>query len=156
MAALLWTFSAAADASAGESLRIEGDVPNPVVLSREEFVKLPRDSVKFNDRGTEATFEGVLMHHVLRRAGVPAGEALHGKFVATYVLAEGSDGFAAIYSITETDPSCSDARILIADTKDGQPLGPKQGPYRVIVPQDKKAARAVRMLEKLNVVQVRK
>ena len=46
--------------------------------------------------------------------------------------------------------------ILVADKRDGQPLPSEQGPLRIVCPDDKEGARSVRMLQSLQVVQLRK
>ena len=51
----------------------------------------------------------------------------------------------------ELDPAFIDNEILLADTANGKPLFGAQA-----VPKDKPGARSVRMLTKLEVVQVRK
>ena len=47
----------------------------------------------------------------------------------------------------------TDRVILLADVKDGQPLPPREGPFRIIVPGEKRPARWVRQVR---VVTVRK
>ena len=127
-----------------------------VTISPADLAKLPRQTVTVNEHGAEATFEGVLVHDVLARPGVPLGKDLHGKALSCYVLATGKDGYAAVYSLTEFDPAFEDSGILIADKRNGKPLDDKEGPLRMVVPHDKKPARSVRMLERIEVVQIRK
>ena len=43
---------------------------------------------------------------------------------------------------------------MVADTLDGAPLSPKQGPFKVVAPHEKRPARWVRMLRSLTVVKV--
>jgi DMSO/TMAO reductase YedYZ molybdopterin-dependent catalytic subunit len=40
----------------------------------------------------------------------------------------------------------------LADTADGKPLPERQGPLRIVVPQEKKGARWIRMVESIEVV----
>ena len=47
-------------------------------------------------------------------------------------------------------------KIYEGDRAGGKPLVGTEGPFRLVVPQDKPAARSVRMLTRLEVVQVRK
>jgi hypothetical protein len=65
------------------------------------------------------------------------------------------DGYHVLFSLGELDPSFIDNRILLADTANGKPLSGAQGRYRLVVPKDKPGARSVRMLTRLEVVQVR-
>jgi hypothetical protein len=45
----------------------------------------------------------------------------------------------------------TDHVILLADTKDGQPLPPREGPFRIVVPGEKRPARWVRQVTALEV-----
>ena len=46
--------------------------------------------------------------------------------------------------------------ILVADKRDGKPLPDKQGPFRLVCPNDHEGARSVRMLQTLEVVRLAK
>lgn len=118
---------------------------------------MTRHTAAVKEHGNEATYEGVLLHDVLEKAGAPFGNQLHGRTLSTYVLATARDGYAVVYTLTEMDPGFVDSPdILIADRGNGKPLPETQGPLRIIVPHDKKPARSIRMLERLEVVQLRK
>jgi hypothetical protein len=54
------------------------------------------------------------------------------------------------------DPAFIDNEILLADTANGKALFGAQGRFRLVVPNDKPGARSIRMLTKLEVVQLRK
>jgi hypothetical protein len=69
------------------------------------------------------------------------------------VLAEAQDGYQVLFSLGELDPSFIDDEILLADTANGKPLFGALGQFRLVVPKDEPAARSVRMLTKLEVVQ---
>jgi DMSO/TMAO reductase YedYZ molybdopterin-dependent catalytic subunit len=136
-------------------LTIGGDVAQPLTLTRSDLAKMPRSSAVSGER-EKVGYEGVLLYEILKRAGAPVDKQLGGKAIATYILAEARDGYQAVYSITEADPAIGDASILVADTAGGKPISDENGPFRVVVPSDKKAARSVRMLEKITVVRLRK
>ena len=93
---------------------------------------------------------------ILAKAGIPIGHGLRGKALAAYVLASAKDGYQMIFSLGELDPDFGNAHILVGDKRNGEPLFGYQGPLRLVVGGDKHGARSVRMLEKLEVVQVRK
>jgi len=137
-------------------LTIAGDVANPMVLTKDDLAKMPRTTISLTDQATPITYEGVLLYEVLKRAGAPVGKDLMGKTLASYVLAEARDGYAVVYALAEFDPSFTDHQILVADTADGKPLFQYQGPFRLVVPYEKKGARSIRMLEKLTVVRLKK
>ena len=56
--------------------------------------------------------------------------------------------------MAELDPAFTDRVILLADRADGQPLDNKAGPFRIVVPGEKRMARWVRQVIVLKVVQV--
>src|SRR5262244_3817435 len=141
---------------AAPSLQITGAVKQLLTLRADDLAKMPRATVKTTSNGMETVYEGVWLHEVLKRAGVPQGEALRGKALATYVLAEAQDGYQVVFSLGELDPAFIDNEILLADTANGKPLFGSQGRFRLVVPKDKPGARSVRMLTKLEVVQLRK
>ena len=117
---------------------------------------MPRATVTMANGGIETRYEGVWMHEILKRAGLPLGEALRGKALTTYVVAEAQDGYQIIFSIGELDPAMTNAEILVADTGNGNPLFGDDGAFRLVIPHDKRGTRSVRMLTKLEIVQLRK
>jgi hypothetical protein len=46
---------------------------------------------------------------------------------------------------------CLTWTLGLADTKDGQPLPPREGPFRIIVPGEKRPARWVRQVSAVTV-----
>jgi Oxidoreductase molybdopterin binding domain len=108
-----------------------------------------------HDKKSEV-YEGVLLQKLFRRAGVPQGHQLRGLVMATYVLAGASDGYRVVFSLAELDPDFLDSDVIVADTLDGVPLASNQGPFKMVVPHDKRPARWVRMLKSLTVIQTGK
>jgi hypothetical protein len=94
----------------------------------------------------------VALEEILHKAGVPQGEALRGPAMATYVVAEGMDGYRVVFSLAELDSGIADSEVLVADTMDGAPLGDRLGPFRLVAPHEKRPARWMRMLKSLSVV----
>jgi|SRR6516225_4530170 DMSO/TMAO reductase YedYZ molybdopterin-dependent catalytic subunit len=138
------------------SFEVTGAVKQPLTLTADDLAKMPRATVRTINNGMETVYEGVWLHEVLKKAGVPQGSELRGKALAGYVLAEARDGYEVVFSLGELDPSFIDNEILLADTANGKPLFGAQGRFRLVVPKDKPGARSVRMLTKLEVVQLRK
>lgn len=138
------------------AVQITGAVQQPLTLTADDLAKMPRATVKMTSSGVETIYGGVWLHEVLKRAGVPQGTTLRGKALASYVLAVAQDGYEVVFSLAELDPSFIDNEILLADTANGKPLFGEQGRFRLIVAKDKPGARSVRMLTKLEVVQLRK
>jgi DMSO/TMAO reductase YedYZ molybdopterin-dependent catalytic subunit len=135
-------------------LRINGDVSTPLVLTLADLKKMPRKTLSVvnpHDKKTE-TYEGVSLEELLQRAGVAHGDQLRGHAMASYVIAEGEDGYRVVFSLAELDSGILDSEVIVADTMDGAPLIPKQGPFRLVAPHEKRPARWVRMLKSITVV----
>ena len=138
------------------SVRVTGAVKQALTVTADNLAKMPRASVRTTSNGMETVYDGVWLHEVLKRAGVPQGSELRGKALSSYVLAQAQDGYQVVFSLGELDPSFIDNEILLADTANGKPLFGAQGRFRLVVPKDKPGGRSVRMLTKLEVVQLRK
>jgi len=138
------------------TVQVTGAVKQALTLSADDLAKMPRATVKTTSSGMETVYDGVWLHEVLKKAGVPQGGELRGKALSSYVLAEAQDGYQVLFSLGELDPAFIDNEILLADTANGKPLFGEQGRFRLVVPKDKPGARSVRMLTKIEVVQVRK
>jgi DMSO/TMAO reductase YedYZ molybdopterin-dependent catalytic subunit len=139
----------------GVQLSIGGDVATPLSVSVADLGGFPRKTVTVMNEhtGKQETYQGVPLAELLKRAGVPQGSALRGAAMATYVLAEGEDGYRVVFSLAELDSGIQDADVLVADTMDGGPIPDKLGPLRLIAPHEKRPARWVRMLRSVTVVQ---
>jgi DMSO/TMAO reductase YedYZ molybdopterin-dependent catalytic subunit len=148
--------AALAAQEASPTLQVTGAVQQPLTLTADDLAKMPRASVRTTNNGMETLYEGVWLHEVLKKAGVPQGSTLRGKALASYVLAQAQDGYQVVFSLAELDPNFIDNEILLADAANGKPLFGAQGRFRLVVPKDKPGARSVRMLTKLEVVQLRK
>jgi DMSO/TMAO reductase YedYZ molybdopterin-dependent catalytic subunit len=141
---------------AAPTVQITGAVKQELTLSADDLAKMPRATVKTTSSGMDTIYEGVWLHEVLKKAGVPQGGELRGKALASYVLASAQDGYQVVFSLGELDPAFIDNEILLADTANGKALFGAQGRFRLVVPKDKPGARSVRMLTEIEVVQVRK
>lgn len=137
-------------------LEVAGDVVKSVSLSLDDLRHMPRKTVSImnENQGKDEIYEGVSVTALLKEAGVPQGARLRGRAMATYILAEGSDGYRVTFSVAELDSDFQDSQIIVADTFNGAPLGDKLGPLRLVAPHDKRPARWVRMLRLVKVVNV--
>jgi DMSO/TMAO reductase YedYZ molybdopterin-dependent catalytic subunit len=143
-------------AQSADVVRITGEVKDSLTLSAADLAKLPRATVRASLHGTETVYQGVWLHEVLKRAGVPQGTDLRGKALSSCVLAIAQDGYQVLFSLAELDPTFIDNEILLADTANGKPLSGAQGRFRLVVPKDKPGARSVRMLIRIEVVRLQK
>lgn len=138
------------------AVEVTGAVTQPLTLTAESLAKLPRARVSLTSHGIETSYEGVWLTEILRRAGVPQGEHLRGRALASYVLAHAQDGYQVVFSLAELDPSFAAGGVLLADTANGKALFGEQGRFRLVAPNDKPGARSMRMVTKLEVVSLRK
>jgi DMSO/TMAO reductase YedYZ molybdopterin-dependent catalytic subunit len=133
-------------------LNVGGEVARPLKLTATELANLPRKAVSAKDHeGKVGEFEGVPLVEVLRAAGVKLGVDLRGPALSAYLVVEAADGYRAVFAMPELDPAFTDRVVLLADRRDGKPLGEKEGPLRVVVPGEKRHSRWVRQVVSLKV-----
>src|SRR5262245_21101552 len=138
------------------SITVTGTTTQPFTLTAADLAQMPRATVTTTTGTVETRYEGVWLYEILKKAGVQLGEALRGKALTTYVLAEAQDGYQVLFSVGELDPVLTDGQVLLADKANDKPLFGDNGAFRLVAPRDKRAARSVRMLNKLEIVQLRK
>lgn len=149
---LVVTVAAAQIAAAQPAPEIVGPDGKPVTVALDS---LERRTVVTQDRGLKATFEGVALRDVLARAGAVFGEKLRGTLLAQVVMVTARDGYQVAYGIAELDAAFTDQIVLLADRRDGKPLLPDTGPWQVIVPNDKRPARWIRQVSRIEVRQLK-
>lgn len=125
------------------------------LLTRDSLAKLPQEEVRgrIHD-GPELTFRGPALATVLALTGTPT-DRVRGKALRLVVLAVARDDYAVAYSLGELSPGLSGRRAIIALSQDGAPLGPDDGPLRIVVDGDLHPSRWIRQLSRLSLVEVR-
>jgi len=88
------------------------------------------------------TYSGVPLMDLLKLLGVP--DKPHGKDLRFYLVAEGADGYQAVYSVAEVNPDVHDATVIVADALEGKGLA-DSGPLQLIASGEKLPARWVRI-----------
>jgi hypothetical protein len=136
-----------------QELTVQPESGKPTVFARADVEALPRVRVTTSS-GASATFEGVSLKTLLEKAGVGFGETLKGKRLASCLLVEAADGYRVVIALPEIDPAFIDKQVLLAFLKDGKPLDEKEGPYRIVIPDEKRMARWVRQVTTLKIVDV--
>lgn len=91
------------------------------------------------------------MSDVLKMAGIPTGESLRGKQLVKYLLVDARDGYQVVFALAELDSAFTDREVLLADRRDGNPLSAEEGPLRIVVVGEKRAARWVRQVRELRI-----
>jgi len=133
-------------AAHAEDLKLVGLQGQTDTVTPAQFAAMPHVQLTVTVEGKTATYRGVPLPSLLALVGAPLGKALHGPELRDVVLVSAADGYAATLALAEADPMERKEQILLADEADGQPLGDKQGPYRLVVEGDQRGARLVRMV----------
>ena len=126
-----------------------------VVLTRADIDALPQVKVTTSDKAGPAIFEGVSLKSVLEKAGVGFGDSLRGKRLASCLLVEAADGYRVVIALPELDPAFVEKQILLADKRNGKDLDDVEGPYRLVIPDEKHMARWVRQVKALKIIAVK-
>ena len=134
-----------------QDLKVTVQGRDSVVLTPADLKVLPRAKATFTAHGKPIIYEGPLLNAALLKAGVVSGDRLMGRYLNQVVVAKGADGFTASYSLGETDPIYRANPVIVADSKDGQPLDAKEGPYRLVVDGDLRPGRSVRQVVSVEV-----
>lgn len=138
----------------GQQLTVQTEAGKQVVLGRGDIESLTHIQVTAGASSDPATFEGVTLKSVLEKAGVSFGGSLKGKRLASGLMVEAADGYRVLIALSELDPDFTDKQILLVFRRNGKPLDEKEGPYRVVIPGEKKMARWVRQVTLLKIVDV--
>ncbi|MDO3644012.1 molybdopterin-dependent oxidoreductase [Mucilaginibacter sp. L3T2-6] len=134
------------------NVKVKGEVVTPLNLNSANLQGFTQAEVKRKDHdGKEHVYTGVLLSEVLQKAGAPLGKDLRGKNLGKYALVKASDGYRVVFSLGELDKDFTDRIIILASQVDGKPLGPAEGPFRIIVQNEKKPARCVRMVTEIEI-----
>jgi hypothetical protein len=148
---LLLTLMLQAASACAQQLAIQDETGKQTSLARADIEALPHIKITTSVPGTAATFEGVTIKSVLEKAGVGFGATMKGKRMASYLLVEAADGYRVVIALPELDPGFTDKQVVLAFLKDGKPLDDKEGPYRIVIPDEKRMARWVRQVTTLKI-----
>jgi len=134
-------------------VKISGAVATPLDVKLEDLKEMPRKTLRIENPESKKTevYDGVPLEALLQKAGVPQGEQLRGAALATYVLVEAADNYHVVFSLAELDSGFQDSEVLLADTMNGAPLPPGQGPFKLVAPHEKRPGRWVRMVRSITV-----
>jgi hypothetical protein len=152
--ALLFVLTLQAASASGQQLTVQAEGGKATVLARADVEALPHVKVTTPVSGSATTFEGVPLRAVLEKAIVGFGETLKEKRMASCLLVEAADGYRVVFALPELDPAFTDKQIVLAFLKDGKPMDDKEGPYRIVIPDEKRMARWARQVTTLKIVEV--
>ncbi|MEO5995825.1 MAG: molybdopterin-dependent oxidoreductase [Chitinophagaceae bacterium] len=125
------------------SVKVSGEVTKPLILTMDDLVKMKPVSTSMKDRaGTDHNYKGVAMQELLDMAGVTMDKQLRGENLGKYLLVKCADGYEVVFSLAELDSSFTDRVVTLVYESDGKPLPANVGPFRLVVPGEKKPARS--------------
>ena len=124
----------------GQQITVEPEAGKQSVFQRADMEALPHIKITT----TSATYEGVDLKAVLQKAGVEFGEVLRGKRLANCLVVEAADRYRVVFALPEIDPAFVEKQVVLAFLKDGKPMDDKEGPFRIVIPGEKRMARWVR------------
>jgi hypothetical protein len=125
------------------------------ILTIAELAAMPQKTITVHNEHTKAdeTYTGVSLGDLLSKYGLPVDQSTHRKMLHSYISAEGTDKYWALYSLTELEPSEHNADVVIATNMGGKPLG-DDGQLKLVSTADKKPERWIRNLASITVVTV--
>ncbi|WP_413669835.1 molybdopterin-dependent oxidoreductase [Mucilaginibacter sp. Mucisp86] len=134
-------------------VKVSGEVTNPLIIGSADLQQYKQTTVIRKDHdGKDHTYSGVIVSEILTKAGVTMGADLRGKNLIKYLLVEAGDGYQVVFALAELEKSFTDRAIILADSVDGQPLAPADGPFRIIVQDEKKPARCIKQVTAMKVM----
>ena len=142
-----------AQAQKEATVKVTGEVLRSLTVDEAELKKFDQTTVTRKDRdGKDHTYTGVILSTILQKAGVTLGPDLKGENLTKYLLVEASDGYQVVFALPELDKGYADRIIILADQVDGKPLLPADGPFRIIVTDEKKPARCIKQVTSLKIL----
>ncbi len=133
----------AQEKAAKPSVKITGEVTKQVTLTMDDLTRMKRTTVSLKDRDNKTNlYTGVAIQEILEMAGVTMGKQLHGENLAKYVLVKCADGYEVVFSLAELDSSYTDRVVILSYEMEGKPLPADTGPFKLVVPGEKKPARS--------------
>ena len=139
-------------------IRLDGAVAEPDIYQTGELRDLPAltQTVTYTAAAMPVTdtYTGVLLADLLADAGgVITHPVARNDILAHYVVATGSDGYRAVFSLGELDPRFAGEQVMVAYDDTGGQLGwfAPEGHARIVVPDDDAGGRYVSHLVSLTV-----
>jgi len=131
------------------AVKISGEVTTPLTITDGDLHQYKQVTVIRKDKdGNGHSYSGVVIADILQKAGV----MMNRESLTKYLLVDASDGYEVIFALAELDKSFTDRTIILADMIDGKPLPYGDGPFRIIVQDEKKPARCIKQVTGMRVV----
>ena len=153
---MLWGDGCAAEPATGPAVNpaivVSGEDGKAQRFDAAALKSLPSHHVEAEAHGKRVECDGPDLIDLLGKVGAPSGDSLRGKALALYVRVVAADGYRAVFSLAELDRGMRDAVPIVTASCDGEPLDLKDGPFRLIVPGEKRPARWVRQVTTIDLL----
>jgi DMSO/TMAO reductase YedYZ molybdopterin-dependent catalytic subunit len=143
-------------AAPSASVAVSGSVKKPLALSVDDLKAFPADQVatvavhgRPGASEPSSSVRGVKLTAVLDRAGL--AEAGHDDWKRTVVVASGTDGYRVVFSWPELYETTVGDEVVVVLERDGRPLGDGDGHIALASPADRRPARNVKWLNRIEV-----
>jgi DMSO/TMAO reductase YedYZ molybdopterin-dependent catalytic subunit len=147
--------AASAQAAPGApSVELIGLAGQHRTVTAADLARMPHVEATVSSHNVEGKYRGVALGELLKLVDRPAGEALRGKALATAVSVEASDGYRIVFALAEIDSGFTNKVIFLADSKNGGPIDATEGPFRLVVPDEKRPARWAKLVTRIRLVPV--
>jgi hypothetical protein len=150
---LLGLSTAAAAAQPAATVAVRAGDRTTAIAAADLVRRAPAQPVQSTDHGTPVSFRGWRLQDALAVAGIRT-DSLRGPALRDVIVAEAADGYVTVFALPELSPDFGDLGVFLVHERDGAPLGTGEGPWRLVVPSDKRGARAIRQLVRLSLVRV--
>jgi len=145
--------------AATKSFKVAGAVAKPaswsVIKLRQEFAGQVK-TISYTLKGTHHTAHVVPLLAVVNWSQPKINPHIKHHQLQFVVEVEGSDGYAADFSLPELLPEIGNEKVWVALDQDGKPLTDEEGPVEIVSPRDQKPARWVHGVAEINVVDMAK
>ncbi len=150
---LLANFAVKAQTAQKQAIvKVTGEVITPLALSISDLQQFPQTNVTRKDKdGNDHVYSGVILSAILQKAGVTLGKDLRGENLTKYLQIDAADGYQVVFALAELDKDFADRTIILADIMDDKPLPAADGPFRIIVQDEKKPARCIKQVTGIKV-----
>ena len=135
--------------SSSLTLTIDG---KPTTVTIAEMQAMPQKTVAVHNEHTKTdeSYSGVPLSELLAKYGFAVDKTTHRKMLHSYVMAEGTDKYWVLYSLTEVEPSEHNGDVIVALSMNGKPLG-ADGQLKLVASEDKRPERWVRNLSSITI-----
>jgi hypothetical protein len=135
--------------STGLAITVDGQATK---FSVADLQAMPQNTVMVHNEHTKVdeSYTGVLLGDLLAKSGFPVEKTTQRKMLRSYLVAEGTDKYQVLYSVTEIEPSEHNGDVIVAISMGGRPLG-NDGRLKLIDSGNKKPQRWVRNLNAITV-----